>query len=119
MPSLAFTYNWSPQEHYGTWKSPRSRTTPHGEAGARQLRAYTPRATLYQSPRTVSKIPRAMSLDKLVLRKGAALDSLRLGSLLPGRGVLILEENTMPDGSKRTGHEGHQQVKEFKRQPQS
>lgn len=96
MPHLEFTYNWSPQEHHGTWKSPRSGTSPP------TTRLYTPRSTLYQSPRSESKIPRAISLDKLVIRKGANLDSLRLGSLLPGRGVLILEENVMPDGSKRT-----------------
>lgn len=57
---------------------------------------------LYDSHAQGSSIPRAMSLDKLVIRSGISLSSDKIGNLAMGASVLVLETEHQEDGSVRT-----------------
>jgi hypothetical protein len=58
------------------------------------------RKALYEAPKR-NTIPRAVSLDKLVVRRGWQLESPKVGVLTMGSEVVVLEATTLPDGTVR------------------
>ena len=87
--SVQFTFGWSPQQYQNSPR--RIKASP---------RAKSPRAP--SPPRHSERIRRGVSLDKLVIRKSFALDSEKVGSLLMGKAVLVLEQQRLHDGTIRS-----------------
>lgn len=75
---------------------------PVPEGSPRVHSPYSPRRIRAYSPSKRTAIPRAVALDKLVLRRGKDLDSEKVGNLLMGATVLVLETSTLEDGTVRS-----------------
>ena len=104
--TVLHTWEWSPQHNRKQAEDQRKMFREQAEQRKERQRAksVSPQAGASHtgSPNGSPEIGRAICLDKLVIRKGHELESDRVGNLLEGTPVLVLEEQTLRDGTVRS-----------------